>query len=77
MAGLPATAAAPLGTQQPAAAGTAVLVGLKPGASLRMSTQGVTASDSAVAQSLRALSVQSAVWLQPHGPRAARVPRGS
>ena len=60
IAGLPATAAAPLGTQQPALAGTAVLVGLKPGASLRVSTQGVTASDSAVAQSVRALSVQSA-----------------
>ena len=60
---LGATGAAPLGAQPAVATQAALLVGLKPGASLRIDAQGISASDSALAQSVGALGVQSAETL--------------
>jgi subtilisin family serine protease len=58
-AATPLGAAAP-GTIAPATQGAAVLVGLRPGTSLRVDGHGVSASDSGLAQSVSALGVQSA-----------------
>jgi len=63
-AATPLGAAAPGATAPsaiaPATQGAAVLVGLRPGTSLRVDGQGIGASDSGLAQSVSALGVQSA-----------------
>jgi hypothetical protein len=60
LASFQATAAAPVASRPVAAANTAILVGLRPGKSLRLDNRGVSAADSALAESVGALGIQSA-----------------